>query len=66
MTQDQAILGANPKWVVDLKTWSRIGIVKEGKNKKSVVRKIPMMFFWCLQIGKKIMSECGIQRQMSQ
>ena len=38
------MLGANPKWVVNLRTWGEYGIMKEGKDKKSVDRGIPMIF----------------------
>ena len=44
MTSDEWVLGANPKWVVNLRTFGECGIVKEGKNKKSVDRDIAMMF----------------------
>ena len=44
MTRDEWVLGANPKWVVNLRTFGECGIVKEGKNKKSVDRGIAMMF----------------------
>ena len=44
MTRDQAMLGVNPKWVVNLRTWGERGVVKETKGKKSVDRGTPMMF----------------------
>ena len=36
MTRDEWVLGSNPKWVVNLRTFGECGIVKEGKDKKSV------------------------------
>ena len=44
LARGQAMLGANPKWVVNFRTWGERGVVKEGKGKKSVDRGIPMMF----------------------
>ena len=43
MTQDQAMLGANSKWVMNLRTLGKSGIAKEGKGKKLVNRGTPMI-----------------------
>ena len=43
-SRDEHVHGELPKWVHDMRTWSKAGIVKEGKNRKAGDRGIEMMF----------------------